>query len=79
MWKTGADWWATQIWTVPQPPRCIPWPPESIKCDETGISIGNSFSISSTSGARPNGHQEKCAAFIPGAHVRPPWPSVLSA
>src|SRR5579884_2998951 len=56
---TVGAWWATQTCTVPTPPRYLPCPQESGQCWLIGISMGNSFSISSTSGARPKGHQGK--------------------
>ena len=77
MSRTIGAWWATQGCTVPTPPRCLPAPDESIQCCESGIRIGNSFSISSTSGARPNGHHGNPNAFMPAEAGRPPMPSVL--
>jgi hypothetical protein len=77
MSSTIGTWWATHACTVPTPPRCLPAPAESIQCCEIGISSGNSFSISSTSGARPNGHQGNPNALMPGEDGRPPIPSVL--
>ena len=56
IWNSIGTWCVTHNCAVPTPPRYLPAPPEFFQCEENGISIGNSFSIDSTSGARPNAH-----------------------
>ena len=74
---THGTWCATHSWAVPTPPRYMPWPAESFQCEEMGMNSGNSFSTSSTSGARPAGHQGKPNAFMPSISGSAPCPSVL--
>ena len=75
--NTIGTWCATHSWAVPTPPRCLPCPAESFQCDEMGMNSGNSFSTSSTSGARPAGHHGKPNAFMPSISGSAPCPSVL--
>src|SRR3954447_5301973 len=70
-------WCVTHSCAVPTPPRYLPAPPESFQWEENGMRSGNSFSIDSTSGARPKAHHGNPYASMPSLTARAPWPSVL--